>query len=179
MNETCYSKWQFFQSFDLCASIIFFFPGKQDYKKTKSVLKATRLKAEAKKNSSGFRVRLARTYFLCRTTEVCICMSSIISACLSVLAHLWFCLSVCLPAKPFFFHLSVCLPACLPACLRACLTRSLFISHTLSSLTTYCRAFGSVTWNDVMWPPACLLKIRTSVENRRWEKEGMGESSIE
>nr|XP_020462626.1 triple QxxK/R motif-containing protein isoform X2 [Monopterus albus] len=29
--------------------------GKQDYKKTKSVLKATRLKAEAKKTSSGFR----------------------------------------------------------------------------------------------------------------------------
>ncbi|KAM6899466.1 triple QxxK/R motif-containing protein [Xenentodon cancila] len=29
--------------------------GKQDYKKTKSVLKATRLQAEAKKNSSGFR----------------------------------------------------------------------------------------------------------------------------
>ncbi|XP_061902256.1 triple QxxK/R motif-containing protein isoform X1 [Entelurus aequoreus] len=29
--------------------------GKQDYKKTKSVLKATRLKAEAKKNSSAFR----------------------------------------------------------------------------------------------------------------------------
>ncbi|XP_010734412.1 triple QxxK/R motif-containing protein [Larimichthys crocea] len=29
--------------------------GKQDYKKTKSALKATRLKAEAKKNSSGFR----------------------------------------------------------------------------------------------------------------------------
>ncbi|XP_019945898.1 triple QxxK/R motif-containing protein [Paralichthys olivaceus] len=29
--------------------------GKQDYKKTKTVLKATRLKAEAKKNSSGFR----------------------------------------------------------------------------------------------------------------------------
>ncbi|KAM8840688.1 triple QxxK/R motif-containing protein [Spinachia spinachia] len=27
--------------------------GKQDYKKTKSALKATRLKAEAKKNSSG------------------------------------------------------------------------------------------------------------------------------
>ncbi|XP_022053514.1 triple QxxK/R motif-containing protein [Acanthochromis polyacanthus] len=29
--------------------------GKQDYKKTKSALKATRLKAEAKKSSSGFR----------------------------------------------------------------------------------------------------------------------------
>ncbi|XP_053303313.1 triple QxxK/R motif-containing protein [Pleuronectes platessa] len=29
--------------------------GKQDYKKTKSVLKATRLKADAKKNNSGFR----------------------------------------------------------------------------------------------------------------------------
>ncbi|XP_039978037.1 triple QxxK/R motif-containing protein [Xiphias gladius] len=29
--------------------------GKQDHKKTKLVLKATRLKAEAKKNSSGFR----------------------------------------------------------------------------------------------------------------------------
>ncbi|CAL9691458.1 unnamed protein product [Knipowitschia caucasica] len=29
--------------------------GKQDYKKTKSFLKATRLKAEAKKSSSGFR----------------------------------------------------------------------------------------------------------------------------
>ncbi|XP_028256729.1 triple QxxK/R motif-containing protein [Parambassis ranga] len=29
--------------------------GKQDYKKTKLVLKATRLKAEAKKTSSGFR----------------------------------------------------------------------------------------------------------------------------
>uniref|UniRef100_A0A8C8DJ09 Triple QxxK/R motif-containing protein n=1 Tax=Oryzias sinensis TaxID=183150 RepID=A0A8C8DJ09_9TELE len=30
--------------------------GKQDYKKTQSVLKATRLKAEAKKNTSGFRL---------------------------------------------------------------------------------------------------------------------------
>uniref|UniRef100_A0AAQ5Z1S5 Triple QxxK/R motif-containing protein n=1 Tax=Amphiprion ocellaris TaxID=80972 RepID=A0AAQ5Z1S5_AMPOC len=30
--------------------------GKQDYKKTKSALKATRLKAEAKKSSSGFKV---------------------------------------------------------------------------------------------------------------------------
>ncbi|KAK5855111.1 hypothetical protein PBY51_005246 [Eleginops maclovinus] len=29
--------------------------GKQDYKKTKSDLKLTRLRAEAKKNSSGFR----------------------------------------------------------------------------------------------------------------------------
>lgn len=29
--------------------------GKQDYKKTKSALKATRLRAEAKKSSSGFR----------------------------------------------------------------------------------------------------------------------------
>lgn len=29
--------------------------GKQDYKKTKTALKATRLKAEAKKSSSGFR----------------------------------------------------------------------------------------------------------------------------
>ncbi|XP_071378127.1 triple QxxK/R motif-containing protein [Centroberyx affinis] len=29
--------------------------GKQDYKKTKSALKATRLKAEAKKSSTGFR----------------------------------------------------------------------------------------------------------------------------
>ncbi|CAJ1084091.1 triple QxxK/R motif-containing protein [Xyrichtys novacula] len=29
--------------------------GKQDYKKTKSALKATRLKAEAKKTSSGFK----------------------------------------------------------------------------------------------------------------------------
>ncbi|XP_008304997.1 triple QxxK/R motif-containing protein [Stegastes partitus] len=29
--------------------------GKQDYKKTKSALKLTRLKAEAKKSSSGFR----------------------------------------------------------------------------------------------------------------------------
>ncbi|XP_034401278.1 triple QxxK/R motif-containing protein [Cyclopterus lumpus] len=29
--------------------------GKQDYKKTKPALKATRLRAEAKKNSSGFR----------------------------------------------------------------------------------------------------------------------------
>ncbi|XP_028317104.1 triple QxxK/R motif-containing protein [Gouania willdenowi] len=29
--------------------------GKQDYKKTKSALKATRLQAEAKKNSSGIR----------------------------------------------------------------------------------------------------------------------------
>ncbi|XP_054620418.1 triple QxxK/R motif-containing protein isoform X1 [Dunckerocampus dactyliophorus] len=35
--------------------------GKQDYKKTKSVLKATRLKAEAKKNSSGFRMHRMRT----------------------------------------------------------------------------------------------------------------------
>ncbi|XP_068431916.1 triple QxxK/R motif-containing protein [Clinocottus analis] len=29
--------------------------GKQDYKKTKSALKATRLKADAKKNSSAFK----------------------------------------------------------------------------------------------------------------------------
>lgn len=40
---------------------LFFFPGKQDYKKTKSALRATRLKAEAKKNSSGFRVNLLST----------------------------------------------------------------------------------------------------------------------
>ncbi|XP_054620419.1 triple QxxK/R motif-containing protein isoform X2 [Dunckerocampus dactyliophorus] len=38
--------------------------GKQDYKKTKSVLKATRLKAEAKKNSSGFRLA-AKGVLLC------------------------------------------------------------------------------------------------------------------
>ncbi|XP_061786752.1 triple QxxK/R motif-containing protein isoform X2 [Nerophis lumbriciformis] len=42
--------------------------GKQDYKKTKSVLKATRLKAEAKKNSSvfrdGFLVLVAIAFFV-------------------------------------------------------------------------------------------------------------------
>ncbi|KAM8883906.1 triple QxxK/R motif-containing protein [Synchiropus picturatus] len=44
--------------------------GKQDYKKTKTVLKATRLKAEAKKNTSGFRdaflvVAAILLFFLC------------------------------------------------------------------------------------------------------------------
>lgn len=44
--------------------------GKQDYKKTKSFLKATRLKAEAKKTSSGLRdgflvVVAILVFFLC------------------------------------------------------------------------------------------------------------------
>lgn len=37
---------------------LFCLSGKQDYKKTKPALRAARLKAEAKKNSSGFRVNL-------------------------------------------------------------------------------------------------------------------------
>lgn len=41
-----------------CMCMCFSLPGKQDYKKTKPALKATRLKAEAKKNSSGFRVKV-------------------------------------------------------------------------------------------------------------------------
>ncbi|KAG8005196.1 Triple QxxK/R motif-containing protein [Nibea albiflora] len=40
---------------NLCSPRDTILSGKQDYKKTKSALKATRLKAEAKKNSSGFR----------------------------------------------------------------------------------------------------------------------------
>nr|XP_046273916.1 triple QxxK/R motif-containing protein isoform X2 [Scatophagus argus] len=40
---------------NLCSPSDMILSGKQDYKKTKSVLKATRLKAEAKKTSSGFR----------------------------------------------------------------------------------------------------------------------------
>lgn len=57
-------KWRFLFIYfltDLMRLSIFFFfflSGKQDYKKTKSVLRATRLKAEAKKTSSGFRVNL-------------------------------------------------------------------------------------------------------------------------
>lgn len=79
--------------------------GKQDYKKTKSVLKATRLKAEAKKNSSGFRVRLSWTYFLFHITEVCY-LYVFFFFCLSALAHL----PVCLPANHL---LSICLSVCL------------------------------------------------------------------
>uniref|UniRef100_A0A4W6CLD8 Triple QxxK/R motif-containing protein n=1 Tax=Lates calcarifer TaxID=8187 RepID=A0A4W6CLD8_LATCA len=41
--------------FTFVFSNFFSLSGKQDYKKTKSALKATRLKAEAKKTSSGFR----------------------------------------------------------------------------------------------------------------------------
>uniref|UniRef100_A0A3B4U7C2 Triple QxxK/R motif-containing protein n=1 Tax=Seriola dumerili TaxID=41447 RepID=A0A3B4U7C2_SERDU len=85
--------------------------GKQDYKKTKSVLKATRLKAEAKKNSSGFRVRLSWTYFLFHITDVCY-LHVFFYVCLPVLAHL----PVCLSANHL---LSICLCVCLPVCLRA------------------------------------------------------------
>lgn len=89
------------------SNLVFFsLSGKQDYKKTKSALKATRLKAEAKKNSSGFRVRLSWTYFCFTLPRSVICMSSSISACL-----VWpICLSVFLPTIFFPF---VCLSSCL------------------------------------------------------------------
>uniref|UniRef100_A0A8C9YC05 Triple QxxK/R motif-containing protein n=1 Tax=Sander lucioperca TaxID=283035 RepID=A0A8C9YC05_SANLU len=78
--------------------------GKQDYKKTKPALKATRLKAEAKKYSSGFRVRLAWSYFLFMTTDVCIYMSSLFL----LLCLFWpIFVSVCLSV--YFPFVSVCL----------------------------------------------------------------------
>ena len=126
--------------------------GKQDYKKTKPVLKATRLKAEAKKNSSGFRVRLNLDFTFCFTflTSV-ICMSSSLPACLSVLVHLL----VRLSANHLLF-------ISLPACLRARLTRSNSKSSTLSQLISMdlmgMQQYES-TWTDMTWAPAYLLKI--------------------
>lgn len=64
---------------DFLLSGDFFFLGKQDYKKTKSVLKATRLKAEAKKNSSGFRVNLRSALLFTlstRSCSLCLCQPS-------------------------------------------------------------------------------------------------------
>uniref|UniRef100_A0A3Q1FG24 Triple QxxK/R motif-containing protein n=1 Tax=Acanthochromis polyacanthus TaxID=80966 RepID=A0A3Q1FG24_9TELE len=75
--------------------------GKQDYKKTKSALKATRLKAEAKKSSSGFRVRLAWSLyphvFSIFPLPVCLSPSPILLACLSAKHLFSICLSVQLP----------------------------------------------------------------------------------
>lgn len=138
----------------------FFLSGKQDYKKTKSALKATRLKAEAKKNSSGFRVRLAWAYFLLTFHT-----SPTISACLS-------CLPICDSARlsvcqPSSFHSSVCLPARL----RACLTRSLFLFQTLSSVTAYCRSFKNVNMSiSLKWCDVTPLLVLWSVEILRGVK---------
>uniref|UniRef100_A0A671UZS4 Triple QxxK/R motif-containing protein n=1 Tax=Sparus aurata TaxID=8175 RepID=A0A671UZS4_SPAAU len=105
--------------------------GKQDYKKTKSVLKATRLKAEAKKNSTGFRVRLSWTPRL-------FCLFPL--ACL-VLAHLRFRSSVCLPTIFFPF---VCLSACLP--IRERVSQDHFSYPRLSApLQLTVRPFGNAT----------------------------------
>ncbi len=121
------------QPFDV-RSVFFSLPGKQDYKKTKSVLKATRLKAEAKKNFSGFRVRLDSLSLLYLQDFLYFC-SPVLSCPICDSA----CLSAC---QPFlFFHLSVFLHAFL----SLHLTRSLFISQTLCCLTTYCWSFGYVT----------------------------------
>lgn len=51
--------------------LCFCFSGKQDYKKTKLALRATRLKAEAKKNSSGFRVNLRSPLLSTTSTRYC------------------------------------------------------------------------------------------------------------
>lgn len=135
----------------MCATLIFCLSGKQDYKKTKSALKATRLKAEAKKNSSGFRVRLAWTYSLFRTT------------CRHVFQC--FCLLVCPgPSMILLIFLSA-------NCLLCCVSESVSLDHftttALSSLTTCVRSLGNVTTtttcNDVMRPPAYPLKICASV----------------
>lgn len=111
----------------------FFLSGKQDYKKTKSALKATRLQAEAKKNSSGFRVRLAWTFIslsdywsLYQHVSHYFCLPVCLSQAICDSA----CLSVCQPSS---FHLSVYRPSCL----RVCLTRSHLISQILDFHSTY------------------------------------------
>lgn len=95
VNEACLE-------FDLNASIVSSLAGKQDYKKTKSVLKATRLKAEAKKNSTGFRVRLSWTPPSLLYLSACLsCLgpSAIPLVCLPANHLLSICLSVCLPIR--------------------------------------------------------------------------------
>lgn len=51
---------------ELCTSIAhclkYFFLGKQDYKKTKPILRATKLKAEAKKTAIGIKVSVFDNY---------------------------------------------------------------------------------------------------------------------
>lgn len=103
----------------------FFLSGKQDYKKTKSVLKATRLKAEAKKYSSGFRVRPAPTLlsvFLLGMTEVCSCTSPPRCRPGSANHPLSICLSACqfdiLPLKNWLRRTPVDLVECLKICWR-------------------------------------------------------------
>lgn len=82
-------KWGLFLDWSDACVCFFFFSGKQDYKKTKSVLRATRLKAEAKKNSSGFRVNLRSALLSTTSTRYC---------------------SLCLCQPPF-----VCLTATVPS----------------------------------------------------------------
>lgn len=55
----------------MCGVFVFSLLGKQDYKKTKPVLRATKLKAEAKKNSSGFRVNLLLALLSTMSTRSC------------------------------------------------------------------------------------------------------------
>lgn len=61
---------------------LFCLSGKQDYKKTKPALRAARLKAEAKKNSSGFRVNLRSpplsTQPLLHYCHFCLCRPSFV-----------------------------------------------------------------------------------------------------
>ncbi|TRY84351.1 hypothetical protein DNTS_025446 [Danionella cerebrum] len=52
-----------------CVLIKFVAKGKQDYKKSRPVLRATRLKAEAKRSASGIRVRLL-SFFLITPTSI-------------------------------------------------------------------------------------------------------------
>ena len=140
----------------MCNPLIFSLSGKQDYKKTKLDLKLTRLKAEAKKNSSGFKVRIAGLTILFRTGDFCI--SIFFSFCWPVYSILWFWFSGCLPTF-FFSHV------CPSTCLRVSLTRSfpyllLFAliqpsSGFLMNITIYCIS----ACNDVMWPPCLFLKV--------------------
>lgn len=161
MNGTC-STWLVSHSSDGCAPTVLYLSGKQDYKKTKSVLKATRLKAEAKKNSSGFRVRLSRTSSLS--------VSSTVSTCLSCLGP-----SVLLLVCHFANHLlSICLSVCLPVWQCVSLDHFLY-PRRLARLQLTAGLSGMLRWmsncSDVMWPPASSLKIGTSVENylRGWK----------
>lgn len=150
--------------------LCFFLSSRQTgLQKDKVSLKGHAAESWSKKEFLWIQGETGLTYFL-----FCIYKTSSISARLSCLVPSVI-LLVCLPANHFFF--SICLSFCMPfwVCISldhfsyprlfAVLQRTAGLSGTKQNLST---------WNYVMWPPACPLKIHTSVENHPWEKRGNG-----
>lgn len=125
-----YIKSSMFSWFIVFSDIYFLIIGKQDYKKSKNVLKATRLKAEAKKNFSGFRVRSPHSGLL---QSVCFGPSVILLFCLPNL---------------FLF----CPLVSRTACLKVSLSRFFYRRHFSALLWERTVGLMGPKWFSENWP---------------------------